>query len=289
MTDRLRELFDDMLSGEPPLQTTSADTEAAGKRLRRQRQTLWTVVAAVLAVALIAVAPVLAGRSRPGAGAGSPAVASATLTVTPGPATPAPTSAPTALVSRTAPAAAGVQLSPSPYCPASPIGYTADQTDGSVLPAPDRAVAAVKVAAQAIVPRLQFILRYDALIPPSAKMPGIPQLAIIFDVGDDDGFGSINFQILPEVGPSPSLRAKASLSRLDQCEPVQRETFRDGSVALYYPYGPSIQEREVTHVWYYAARGFTMNIGAFSQGWSSSDDPNKAAPPPALPIRGNSR
>jgi hypothetical protein len=38
-------------------------------------------------------------------------------------------------------------------------------------------------------------------------------------------------------------------------------------------------------VWYFAAGGFTMNIGMFPQAWSASEDP-ATPPPPPLPVRG---
>jgi hypothetical protein len=58
-------------------------------------------------------------------------------------------------------------------------------------------------------------------------------------------------------------------------------------VAVYYPSGPPAQEAQVTQVWYFARAGYTMNIGMFPQGWSSSSDPTVAPPPSALPVLGH--
>ncbi len=124
-----------------------------------------------------------------------------------------------------------------------------------------------------------------ARIDQQPKFQGRPWLALIFDVGDDAGYGAINLQILPESVADPSDRAGRG-ANVSECVDGWRHDFADGSVAIHYPYGSPAGEATVTHVWYFAAGGFTMNIGMFPQAWSASEDPATPPPPPPLPMRG---
>jgi hypothetical protein len=262
MTDRLHELFDELLADEPPLRTSTDDAVAGGRRLRRRRWTLWTVSGATAVAALAVIVPTVVARPASYAG-NSPSLALTASTTL--------MSAPSVVATH--------------YCPGARSTVDANIRDGAVLPDPNAAARAVMTAAHGVAPGKQFIPRLKEYIATTPKTPGIPQVVLIFDVGDDHGFGSIDFQILPEVGPTPTRRADSDLSHLDQCVDLRRRMFTDGSVALYYPYGPPEQELETTHVWYYAAGGFTMNIGSFPQGWSTGENPGKSPPPPPLPVR----
>jgi hypothetical protein len=256
VTDRLRDLFDELVAAEPPLRTTPGDAAAAGRRLRRRDRTLWTAVGTALAVT--------------------------TLVVVPRTWSPGPSDSDTAAASpSTGPSPAGTALVLTTYhaCPAPPA--LLPQTDGSVLPDPDRAVAAVLAAARRIAPGMTFINRLATRLDQTPKWEGTPVLALIFDVGDDDGFGAVNLQVRPEVGATPAIRARSL--NVSECVDVIRHDFPDGSVAIHYAYGPPAAEASVTHVWYYGVGGTTMNIGMFPQPWASSDD---LTTPPPLPARG---
>ena len=268
MTDRLRDLFDELVTREPPLRTTAGDAAAAGRRMRHRHRTLWTVLGTSLAVSAAAIAPQAFGMGNSG-GPVTVAVGDPSASVSPwvGP-TPTPT---------------GLTLTTYHACPAPPRPFP--QTDGSVLPDPDRAAAAVHAAAPRIAPGMTFITRLAMRVDQTPKWRSLPVVALIFDVGDDSGFGAINLQIRPEIDATPSIRAQAL--NVSECVDVVRHDFPDGSVAIHYPYGPPTSEALVTHVWYYGAGGATMNIGMFPQGWTASDDPSTPPPPPPLPVRAN--
>lgn len=283
MTDRLRELFDDMLTGEPPLRISPDEAEAAGRRLRTRHRTLWTVAGAALAAVALTVGPHLvlptgipvtsAAQSLPG-----PSLVSSTAPSAPGdaPATP----------SIAAPSAAPESFE---HCPAGPGRYTADNTDGSVLPDPDRAVAAVQSAAGRLAPGQRFIVYLSGRALPASgeKLAGIPYVYLVFDIGNDQGFGSLNLQLTADKAGSPAGRAEQALNSVGTCVQVQWRDYPDGSVAISYPYGPPEQEATVTHVFYFAQAGYTMNIGLFPQAWPTGTDPNVPAIPSSRPALGH--
>ena len=253
MTDRLRELFDDMLADEPPLRTDPDDAEAAGRRLRNRYRTLWTVAGAASADMLVSES------------ASSPAFA----------------------ISPPGPTPSAEALAATLHCPADVAPYTVDNRDGSVLPDPGRAAQAVVAAAVKIATGEKFLVNLSDRIETSDKSPGVPEVYLVFDVGTDRGYGSVNLQLIPDKTGTPAQRAESMLDRAGECVDVRRRDYPDGSVAVSYPYGPPAQEAEVTHVWYFARAGYNMNIGMFPQGWSASSDPNVAAPPSALPVLGH--
>jgi hypothetical protein len=285
MTDRLRELFDDMLADEPPLRTSPDEAEAAGRRLRTRYRTLWTVAGAALAAVVLTVGPAVAlprtapvtpaAQRTPGA---SPALSLADSVPGDPPTVPSPPSA--------APSSA---LDSYQHCPADPAPYTVDNTDGSVLPDPDRAVAAVQSAAGKLAPGLKFMVNLSGLVLPAKgeKMAGIPYVYLVFDVGNDQGFGSLNLQLVPDKTGTAADRAESMLDSAGACVQVQRRDYLDGSVAISYPQGSPQQEAMVTQIWYFAQAGYTMNIGLFPQAWPTATDPNVPAIPSSLPALGH--
>jgi hypothetical protein len=157
-----------------------------------------------------------------------------------------------------------------------------NQANAAVLPDPSQAAAVVTESAPRIAPGKRFIIRYAAILPDSAKLAGRPVAEIVFDVGDDNGFGSVTVQIRPETGATPALRAEMTLNQLNDCVQVERRVFSDGSVAVYYPLGSPSQERQATHVWYFGVRGFTLYVITTPQGWGASGgDESTASPLPA--------
>jgi hypothetical protein len=288
MTDRLREVFDDMLADEPPLRTDPDEAEQAGRRLRQRHRTLWTITGAALAATLVVAVPTFILPLRSGgaglfvaASAPSSTGASAAGTASLAPPTAVPAT-PTAV-----PAPSTDELYRYEHCPANPAPYTEDNRDGSVLPDPDRSSSAVMASANAIAPGEEFIVFMSQRITSAEKLAGIPQVVLIFDVGNSRGYGSVNLQILPDKTGTPAERAENELDRLNDCVTVQRRDFSDGSVAVYYPYGPASQEAEVTHVWYFAQAGYTMNIGEFPHGYPTATDPNTPATPSSRKPRGS--
>jgi hypothetical protein len=279
MTDRLRELFDDMLADEPPLRTDPDEAEAAGRRLRNRYRTLWTVAGAALTATLVAAGPSMLTLGYQAAPYG-PGAASADILVSEAASSPAFAISPPV----TTPSAE--TLAATLHCPADIAPYTVDNRDGSVLPDPGRAAQAVVAAAVKIAPGEKFLVNTSGRIETSEKSPGVPQVYLVFDVGTDRGYGSVNLQLIADKTGTPQERAENALDRTGECVDVQRRDYPDGSVAVYYPYGPPAQEAEVTHVWYFARAGYNMNIGVFPQAWSSSSDPNTAPPPSALPPLG---
>jgi hypothetical protein len=279
MADRLRELFDDMLADEPPLRTDPDEAEAAGRRLRNRHRTLWTVAGAALAATLVATGPSLLSLGYQAAPYG-PGAASADVLASEVP--PSPVS-----VSPPVPTPSAEQLATSLHCPADVAPYTVDNRDGSVLPDPGRAAQAVVAAAVKIAPSEEFLVNMSGRIETSDKSPGVPQVYLVFDVGGERGYGSVNLQLIADKTGTPQERAESALDRTGECVEVQRRDYPDGSVAVYYPYGPPAQEAEVTHVWYFARAGYNMNIGVFPEAWSSSSDPNSTPTPSGLPPLGH--
>jgi hypothetical protein len=276
MADTLRELFEEMVADEPPLRTTTDSAAAAGRRLRARRRTLWTVAAAAAVVAMVTAVPTLAATGRhPVPPAGSPRP-TASAPPTTGRASTPPT-----------PTLTDPQVVGSRYCPSTAQRSLLNTrtSDGSILPDVDRAAAAVLAAAPRIAPGKQFILRVHSYIPTSDKWKDRPQVALIFDVGDGDGFGFVDFQIYTEQGVPAAQRAQWELDGHLGCLDIQRRDFPDGSVAVCDPDGQAANTARYSQVYYFAARGYDMNITSEAQGWSSSNDPNVPPPPPSLPVR----
>jgi hypothetical protein len=271
MADVLRELFDEMVADEPPLRTTTDSAAAAGRRLRARRRTLWTVGAAAAAVALIIAVPTVASTGRPAPPVGPPSLSAPVATNAP--ATPtAVDPTPEAQVMR------------SHYCPSTAPRVLLDTTtsDGSVLPDVERAAAAVLAAGPRIAPGKQFVLRTHSYIASSQKFANRPQVMLSFDVGDANGYGFLSFQIYTELGVSAPDRAQWELGGHTTCIDVQRRDFTDGSVAVNESdsSGPG-----ATKVYYFAARGYDMNIDANAQPMSTAIGPNDIPTPSTLPAR----
>ena len=273
MTDPLRQLFDDMILDEPPLRTTADNAVAGGRRLRRRNRTLWTATGTALTVAAVALLPQVWPSPGSGLTVGASATADPSQSAT-GEASPDPTQPPSTELALTS-----YEVCPSP-------ASTLSQPDGSVLPELATAQAAVVAQGPQIAPGMTFLPHAaSALVVGGPKFGGDPVLTIIFDIGDDlTGYGSLNVQIRPETDATPQVRAARGASTTS-CVEGWRYDFADGSVAIHYPYGTPMNEKDVTHVWYYAAGGFTMNIGMFPQGWDVVADA-APAPPSALPARG---
>ncbi len=277
MTDPLRKLFDDLVADEPPLQTTADSAVAAGRRQQRRNRTLWTATGAALTVAAVAVLPQLFRLSPlsnqpadPSAAASASVPVDPSRTPEPNPSTdPVP---PPDLV-----------LTPYEVCPSAAVPA---QPDGSVLPETGAATAAALAEGARVAPGMEFAV-YHASTSTGPNLNGAPRLTIILDVGDATGWGSVNFQIFPEYDAPAAERALRG-ANVSSCVEGSRYDFEDGSVAVHYPYGPPEQEATVTHVWYYATGGFTMNIGLFPQAWPTDDDSNPDTPavPSPRPARG---
>jgi hypothetical protein len=152
-----------------------------------------------------------------------------------------------------------------------PKPAAAAQPDGSRLPRPAAAEAAAMSAGPRIQPGMQFIVRQASI-----GHDGTPRLELTLDAGDAAGWGSLGFEIFPEYDIPAADRAERG-ANVASCVEGSRHDFADGSVAIHYPYGPPEQEATVTHVWYYAEAGFTMNIGMF---------PHPQRTQPTLPARG---
>lgn len=279
MTDRLRELFDEMLADEPPLRTSPDEAEAAGRRLRNRHRTLWTVAGAALAATAVVAGPSLVLPHGYDAAPGGPAAASAEGQPSEAPLSPLFTLPPSPVPSR--------PLATTPHCPADVAPFTVDNLDGSVLPDPDLAVAAVLAAARTIAPDEQFLVKRSGRIETSVKPAGVPQVYLTFDVGNEQGFGSISLQLIPDKTGTPAQRAESALDRTGRCVDVQRRDYPDGSVAVYFPSGPPEWEAQATQLWYFAQAGYTMNIGMFPQGSSDGSDPDVPPTPSALPVLGH--
>jgi hypothetical protein len=271
MADTLRELFEQMVADEPPLRTTSDSAAAAGRRLRARRRAGWAAAGAALAVLLLTAVPTLAATGRPAPSLGSPTAIT----------TPAPSSEPLTptAVSATEPQAAG-----SPYCPSSAqrSHVNTRTSDGSILPNVDRAAAAVLAAAPSIAPGKQFILRLHEYTAAGEKGNAWPRVALIFDVGDALGYGFLSFEIYPEQGVSAAERAQWGLDGHVSCFDVQRRDFADGSVAVDEPEPSTFG---FTKVYYYAARGYDMNIDAHTEPWTTGPGPNDIPTPSTLSPR----
>jgi hypothetical protein len=172
----------------------------------------------------------------------------------------------------------------SQYCPSTAprAQLNTSTSDGSVLPDVERAAAAVLAAAPRIAPGKQFVLRVHDYIASTEKFVNRPQVALIFDVGDASGYGFLSFQMYTEQGVSAAGRAQWELDGHTACLDVQRRDFTDGSVAVNESdgTGPS-----ATKVYYFAARGYDMNIDALSEPWTTSTGPEAARTPSTLPPR----
>jgi hypothetical protein len=277
MADELRELFEQMVADEPPLRTTTDSATAAGRRLRARRRAGWAVAGAALAVMLVAAVPTLAATGRPVSPVGLPG----SRTVRP---TPFVTSAPARPTPTPTDPSSDPQVVSSRYCPSTaPRTQLSTKTsDGSILPDADKAAAAVVAAAPRIAPGKQFILRVHLYLANSAKWTDRPQVEIIFDVGDGLGYGFLGFQIYTEQGVTAAERATWELDGHVSCFQVQRRDYSDGSVAVNDPdsSAPGLEK-----VYYFAARGYDMNIDAHTEPWTTSTGPNDIPTPSTLPPR----
>jgi hypothetical protein len=279
MADKLRELFDDMVSGEPPMRTTTDSAVAAGRRLRVRHRAMWTVAATALTVALFIAVPTLAvtGRSAVGPAASATGTAPPRPTST-GVPTPATTPAPTA-----SPADAGITQ--FRHCPQPTTYPSFEFKDGSLLPNVDKAAAAVQTAGPTVAPGKQFILRVHQYFTDTQKIAGHPQNALIFDVGDADGYGFVSFQMLVQKGPTPQEWADNEMDSQSACVDVTRRDYADGSIAISIGPTSAAQAASSLQVYYYSVKGYMLNIGAYTEGWSASDDPATPPPPPPRPVR----
>jgi hypothetical protein len=174
-------------------------------------------------------------------------------------------------------------LAPFEVCPSAALP---PRPDGELLPSTDAAAAAARVEGPLIAPGMEFAV-VIARTGTGPNLNSVPRLDLVVDVGDAAGWGSVSFQIFPQNDLPPeelALRGAAVMS----CVDGSRYDFGDGSVAIYYPYGPPEQEATVTHVWYFAAGGFTMNIGMFPEATPTDDDGNPDTPaiPSPRPARG---
>ena len=123
-------------------------------------------------------------------------------------------------------------------------------------------------------------------IPTSDKWKDRPQVALIFDVGDADGYGFLSFQIYTEQGVPASERAQWELDGHRSCIDVQRRDYPDGSVAVHDPEGSEVSTA-FSKVYYFSARGYDMNIDIEAEAWSTSTGPNDTPTPSTLRPRGS--
>jgi hypothetical protein len=261
VTDKLHELFDQMVVGEPPLRVTADGVAYRGRRRQARRRTWMVTGSAVLAVGALAGTAVAwdrpAGPVRTPFAGPPPATGAARQSA--GPGTPPPE---------------------IPRCPApdAPL-VMLDDTDGSVLPDPQRAAQAVLAAAPAIAPGRTFqLVRAEKLR--SSPKHDAPREYLIFDVGDADGHGSINLEIIPQRGRSPGERAEHDVRArpFANCTDAGRRFFPDGSVGLtYVPFGTGRPSDTVLHARYYGAGDVDVNAGCFQTRWVES---SRSAGPP---------
>ena len=280
MAETLRELFDEMMSDEPPLRTTSESAAAAGRRLQVRRRALWTATGAALTVVLATAVPTLALSG--GSGARTAVLGSASASGTP---SVVPSGGPSGTARPTVSAAPDPRVQQFQHCPGTTRYPNFDYADGSVLPNVDRAAAAVQAAGPGIAPGRQFILRVHSYFTSTQKLAGHPQNALIFDVGDDDGFGFVSFQMLVQKGPTPQQWAQYEMDAQNECHEVMRRDYPDGSVAIHIVPTNADEVAASTQVYYYSVKGYMLNMGAYIEGWSASDDPATPPPPPPLPVR----
>ena len=268
MTDVLRHLMENLVADEPPLRADGDGLVAAGLRLRTRRRGIATAsgafltVAAVASVTLLPHAALTANEAAPGASSSASAARSAS---------PRPTRS-------AAPKPSGVVLQHYQSCSTGARQQLPD-TDGSVLPAPQKASAAVLAAGPRIAPGMTLTVWSALRVDDTPKYAGKPVENLAFHLGDRDGTGEVVMQLMPEAG-DPAVRAENGLLGQNGCIAVTRRDFPDGSVALYYPYGPPAQEAETMHVWFYSAHSFTMNIGMFPEVLVPNVAPLTPAPEP---------
>jgi hypothetical protein len=212
-------------------------------------RTVWTVAGAALVVAAAVVLPQALRTTTAAAPTGS-----------------GPTADPTAR-------ATALALQAYRVCPSAAHLI---EGDASVLPDPQTAMAALLAAGALISSEQTFIARlaYRSAV----KVAGVPHDELLVDVGDAAGYGSLALEIYPENDVAPAQRA-ARGANVSSCVDGQRYEFPDGSVGLYYPYGPPEREATLTHVWYFAAGGYTMNIGMAPEVQGSSPLPARVSMP----------
>jgi hypothetical protein len=233
VTARLRELFEEMLLREPPLRTTPESAADDGRRIIRRSRTLWTIAGTAMLVALVAMLPGAWSTNRQDPTADGPTADGPTVD---GPST-APLTGPPGLTLRT-----------QRICPGGALTYGGDN---SLLPDPSAAMAALLAAGLRIAPGLAFLAR-------SAGHGSVLSVMVSVDIADSSGYASLVVQIRVEAA-SPAERI-ANISTIKSCVDGKRYDFADGSVGLYYPYGPPAQEAKLVHVWYFSVRGLTIDI-----------------------------
>jgi hypothetical protein len=260
MSDLINEGFVSMLSDEPPMRVTVDSMCRLGRRRAHQRRVftvagLSVVMAATTATAAIAVQ---------GAGVGT----------APSAGSPTPSGTRRALV---------LEI---PRCDGDGRATDPHDEDGSALPDPQRAAAAVLAAAPSIAPGRSFRLVIAERDDTSAKAAGIPRVYIILDVGTDEGVGSLNMEILAQKDGTPAQRAASDLAAkpFSNCVPAVRTDFPDGSVGLAYTaFGTGSPSDTVQHVYYYA-NGIDVNAGLFLEYWHSNETPRALPPVTTMPL-----
>ena len=275
MRDLLGDVFDTLLTGEPPLALSPTEVSRHGRRRLYRRRGFIAAGSAAAAgltvgtVALYGLGP--APAPQPGLTATSTAPQPSDV-----PPPPPPSSRPTLVVER-------------PHCDGEPIGtMKLDWTDRSVMPDTDAAVAAVLRAAATAVPGRSFTVVSAARADDSAKFGGLPVLNLVFDVGDADGTGSLNMQLRPEVGASAADRAAWALRErpFSNCTPATRTDFPDGSVGLSYVAMGSGSPADTEQInFFYSARGWDMNATVFMVPWPvpSASAPGRVDSMPLAP------
>jgi hypothetical protein len=238
VTARLRELFEEMLLHEPPLRTTAEATADDGRRMIRRGRTLWTIAGAAMLVALVAMLPGAWGANRQEPTGDEPTADGSSTTPLPGP--------------------TGLTLQDEWICPSAGRSYGGDS---SLLPDPSTAMAALLAAGPRVAPGLAFVAR-------TAGHDSAHSVMVSVDVTGSSGYGSLDVHIGVEVAP-PAERI-ANISTIESCVSGKRHDFPDGSVGLYYPYGPAAQEAMLMHVWYFSVRGLTMDVAMSSAAVGSS-------------------
>jgi hypothetical protein len=266
MSNLINEAFVSMLSDEPPMQLTVDGVCRRGRRGAHQRRVLTVaglsvVMAGTAATAAIAVQGVGEGIAP---SAGTPTSA----------ASPTPSRTPRALV---------LEI---PHCDGDGRATDPPDKDGSALPDPERAAAAVLAAAPSIAPGRSFRLVTAERDDTSLKAAGIPRVHLIFDVGTDEGVGSLNLEILAQKDGTPAQRAASDLAAkpFSNCIPAARTDFPDGSVGLTYTaFGTGAPSDTVQHVTYYAT-GLDIDAGLFLEYWHLNETTRALPPVTTMPL-----
>jgi hypothetical protein len=260
MRDVLGDVFDTLLAGEPPLGLSATEVARQGRRRVYRRHGL--IAGGAAAAAGLTATAVGVWALAPAPVAPQPGLTATGSTAPPPsdvPPPPPPSSRPVLVVER-------------PHCDGERIGtMKLDWTDGSVLPGPDAAVAAVLRAAGSAAPGRSFTVVFAGRVDDTAKFGGLPVMNLVFDVADAAGTGALSMQLRPQVGASPAERAAWALRErpFSNCTPATRTDYPDGSVGLSYiafGSGSPVDTEQVN--FFYAARGFDINATVFMVPWS---------------------